>query len=134
MNIFVDSSFFIALLRRSDAHHKRAVRALKDAEQTPGIFYTSYPVIDETATVLSMRVSKKTAIAFLHATARDDFPVILAVDDAVRQEGFHLFEHTADKDVSMVDCFSAVLMHTHGISQCFTFDRQFKKLGFEALE
>lgn len=81
-----------------------------------------------------MRVSKKTAIAFLHATARDDFPLILAVDDPTRREGHHLFEHATDKDVSMVDCYSAVLMRRYGITHCFTFDRQFKKPGFETLE
>lgn len=80
--------------------------------------------------MLSMRVSKKAAIAFLHAAARDDFPLILEVDDAVRREGHHLFEHTADKNISMVDCYSAGLMQRQGIARCFTFDRQFKKLGF----
>ena len=134
MHVFVDSSFYISLLRKDDRNHTRAKEALEDAAKQSAVFYTSQYVIDETATVLSMRVSKASAVALLNATEEEDFPVILGVDEAIRQQGSAIFRETKDKDISMVDCYCAALMKQHAIIKCFTFDKQFKQLGFKIIE
>ena len=134
MNVFVDSSFYISLLRQEDRNHARAKDALGDAATQSAVFYTSQYVIDETATVLSMRVSKASAVAFLNATEEEDFPIILAVDEEVRRQGYAIFRVAKDKDISMVDCYCAALMKRHAIFKCLTFDKQFIQLGFRIIE
>ena len=133
MKAFVDSSFYISLLRQDDSNHARAKRILQESAGRPLVFYTSFLIIDEVATVLSMRVSKKDAIAWLAATEQADFPIILNTDETVRQNARALFKKITDKNISMVDCYCAILMKQNGIQTCFTFDAQFKKLGFEIL-
>ncbi|MDO8505577.1 MAG: PIN domain-containing protein [bacterium] len=134
MNLFVDSSFYISLLRQDDRNHNRAKEALEDEAKQSAVFYTSQYVIDETATVLSMRVSKTSAVAFLNATEEEDFPIILGVDEEVRRQGYAIFREAKDKDISMVDCYCAALMKKHAISKCLTFDKQFTQLGFKIIE
>ncbi len=86
------------------------------------------------ATVLSMRVSKLDAVAFLTTTEHEDFPILLAVDEAARHSAYRLFKKITDKDISMIDCYSAILMKQNNLQNCFTFDQQFIKLGFKILE
>ncbi|MFA4845586.1 MAG: PIN domain-containing protein [Patescibacteria group bacterium] len=133
MKAFIDSSFFISLIRKDDSNHEKALRILRGLKDAPVIFFTSHYVIDEVATVLSMRVSKSSATNFLHSTTEDDFPMILSLDTDTRDRGRRLFQNQQDKNISMIDCYCAVLMHSQKIKKCFTFDKQFKKLGFEIL-
>lgn len=133
MKAFVDTSFYISLLRKDDSNHERAKKILLSFKDKPLILYTSHYIIDEVATVISMRVEKEVALRFLQSVQEDDFPLILCVDDFVRQEAYRIFSHARTKNISMVDCYSAALMRQEGIKTCFSFDKQFRVLGFEIL-
>lgn len=130
---FIDSNFFIALLKQNDECHQKAQRVLFAVKDNPIVFYTSYYIVDETATVLSMRISKGTANQFLQSLADTDFPILLEVNNELRLQSYKLFTTLDDKNISIIDCYSAVLMKMHDIKRCFTFDYHFKKLGFEIL-
>lgn len=131
MKVFVDANFFISLLKEDDINHQKAKTILKDYEKKSIIFHTSFYIIDETATILSMRLSKAAAVGFLHEIESSDFLVTLPVTEFLREKTYQFFQGVKDKDISMIDCYSAVLMKEHGISTCLTFDKQFKKMGFQ---
>lgn len=133
MIFFIDTSFFIALIKQNDPHHQKARQFLDHVQNNSIVFYTSYYIIDEAATVLSMRVSKIRAVQFLKSLKDDDFPIILEVNEKIRKEAYQLFQRIKDKNISMIDCYSAELMKSKKIKQCLTFDQHFKKLGFDIL-
>ena len=133
MKAFIDSNFFIALSNKIDSTHKKALKILKKIQNSNIDFYTSYHIIDEVLTVLSQRLSKKEAIIFLLAIKESNFPIILDVDEGVREKSYKLFKKIKIKDISMIDCYSAILMKQNRIKKCFTFDNHFQKLGFETL-
>mgnify|MGYP001606151358 CR=1 FL=1 len=133
MKAFIDSSFYISLIRSDDQNHKRALQTIDTFKNEAVIFFTSQFVVDEVATVLSMRVSKTVSVQFLKETTQEDFPIILPLDFFLQEEGRKLFMKQKDKNISMIDCYSAIQMRHQGIRKCFTFDRQFKKMGFEIL-
>ena len=133
MKAFIDSNFFIALSNKTDSTHKKALKILKKIQNSNIDFYTSYHIIDEVLTVLSQRLSKKEAIIFLLAIKESNFPIILDVDEGVREKSYKLFKKIKIKDISMIDCYSAILMKQNRIKKCFTFDNHFQKLGFETL-
>ncbi|TSC55809.1 MAG: PilT domain-containing protein [Parcubacteria group bacterium Gr01-1014_18] len=131
MRIFVDTSFYIALLRQDDTQHKKATAILDKLDHTDAILYTSHFVIDETVTVLSMRVSKKEANKFLDTVLQKDFPMILDMDSALRKTSHDFFRSLKNKNISMIDCHSVILMNHKNIEYCLTFDDHFKKMGFK---
>ena len=134
MRIFIDSNFFIALSKEDDSTHQKAQNALKNSQNERNIiFYTSYYVIDEVITVLSQHLSKKEAIEFLSSIDDAGFPIILEVDKDTRVKAYKFFKKTQDKNIGMIDCYSAILMKANKIKKCFTFDKHFKKLGFKIL-
>ena len=49
------------------------------------------------------------------------------------QSGSALFTQRLDKDWSLTDCISFVVMRQHGITEALTGDRHFEQAGFKAL-
>ena len=48
-------------------------------------------------------------------------------------EGFDLYCRRPDKDWSLTDCVSFVVMQQRGLREAFTADRHFEQAGFVAL-
>jgi uncharacterized protein len=54
-------------------------------------------------------------------------------DTRLFQRGVDLFEQRQDKDWSLTDCLSFVVMRDEGISQALTGDEHFEQAGCTAL-
>jgi predicted nucleic acid-binding protein len=52
------------------------------------------------------------------------------IDQATDAEAWMLLEHTADKDWSLVDAASFVLMRRFGVNEAFITDHHFNQAGF----
>jgi uncharacterized protein len=52
------------------------------------------------------------------------------VGEDLLRRGFSLLRDRPDKDYSLTDCVSFVLMRERGISVAFAFDRHFEQEGF----
>ena len=49
------------------------------------------------------------------------------------QEGVQLYNARPDKDWSLTDCISFVVMQEHGLTDALTGDHHFEQAGFTAL-
>ncbi len=58
---------------------------------------------------------------------------LLKVDAEVLTESWELFKQRREIPLSLTDCTSAVLARRHGIADIFTYDSDFRALGFVAL-
>lgn len=133
MKAFIDSSFFISCIKHDDKNHKKAQRIADDLKSKSFALYTSYYIIDETASILSMIVSKQVAVDFLESVKSDVFPIILEINQKIRSKTYRFFKTIENKNIGMTDCYSALLMKENKIKKCFTFDKHFRDLGFEIL-
>ncbi len=132
-SILIDTNAFIALLRENDVNHKRARDlALKiDREKWEAII-TDY-IIDETYTGLLTRVSFPAALQFDERLRSGLWRIELIIPErfAGAQEVFR--RYNKDKKWSFTDCTSYVVMKELKINQIFTFDDNFKQMGFKVL-
>jgi predicted nucleic acid-binding protein len=55
------------------------------------------------------------------------------VDEKLFQEGWQFFQIHKDKDYSLTDCISFVVMKKLGIETAFAFDQHFVQAGFQKL-
>ena len=113
---FFDANFWIALFDADDSQHNKAVRLF---DKEPGFAITEYCVL-ETATILTLKCGKETAIRFLtHIGDNADVTVVLSTpvfyDGTVR-----LFQEISDKKLSFVDMSLLVLSEFHDV---ITFDK-----------
>ncbi len=82
--------------------------------------------------------------AYCHPSDRADFVAlyralvnhprvrIISANTTLFQRGVDLFEQRPDKDWSLVDCISFVLMHDEGLTEALTGDKHFEQAGFHA--
>jgi uncharacterized protein len=126
---FADTSFYLALLDVRDELHERA---LVESKLNRPIVTTEFVILelgnacaraedheDFLAVLAGMRASSRTAIVPLHPQ--------------LRQRGLDLFASRADKNWSLTDCTSFVVMYDQAIHESLTSDRHFEQAGFKAL-
>jgi uncharacterized protein len=128
--VFADAFFFFALLSERDRAHADAVAFLAKLQ---GELLTTEWVLIEVADGISSEASRASFVTF-HETVRND-PSIQIVPASAQSfaEGLDLYSSRLDKDWSLTDCISFVLMEREGISDALTADRHFRQAGFRTL-
>lgn len=58
---------------------------------------------------------------------------IVSVDAELFESGLARYESRPDKDWSLTDCISFVVMERHGVADALTGDHHFTQAGFRAL-
>lgn len=130
MEIFVDTSAFVAIVNRSDQYHQKAKEFVTALE--PSVkFHTSNYIIDETITRIRMRAGHKPALNFGKGIFTSRIYRIHYIDESIEREAFKIFEKYQDQKLSFTDCTSIALMRRLGITKIFAFDEDFVALGFE---
>jgi uncharacterized protein len=129
MRIFVDTSAWFALRNRRDENHERAVQFLKKLSGKRLALATSDFVLDETVTLLRMRLSHADAVAFLDLCHENPRISIFHAPVEVIQQAESIFRRFSDKTWSFTDCVSFVCMDQLRIDSAFAFDRHFREYG-----
>ena len=129
MRIFLDTSYYVALLNPRDQWHKRAVNAIKAQDE----LITSSLVINETVSLLQARGHFSAAVEFLREARMSPTLHIVHIDPALQAEAWDLFARWGSAGANAVDCASFAVMHRMGIRKAATFDAHFRSAGFEIL-
>jgi hypothetical protein len=128
--IFADTFYFLAILNRHDAAHARA-RSV--AGELTGPILTTEWVLTEVADAMSARRVRQLFLRLLENLRADPNCTIVPATAMLFAEGVQLYARRPDKEWTLTDCISFVVMQQHGISQALTGDRHFEQAGFQAL-
>ena len=128
--IFADSFYFLALLNRDDAAHDRA-REL--SEELTGPLLTTAWVLTETADAMAAPGDRQGFLYLLDALAADPNCTIISPTQALFEDGLNLYANRLDKDWTLTDCISFVVMEQHNVTEALTGDRHFEQAGFKAM-
>ncbi|MCC6361089.1 MAG: type II toxin-antitoxin system VapC family toxin [Phycisphaerales bacterium] len=128
--VFADSYYYLALLNRRDAGHAAAVDW---ARQPTGTILTTDWILNEVGDALAVSHMRRTFPAFVSALRSSPDVSIVAFSRGVLDRALALYELRADKEWSLTDCVSFIVMWDAGISDALTADRHFEQAGFVAL-
>jgi predicted nucleic acid-binding protein len=131
--VFVDSAAWIALLHSGDGLHPRAVevyRRLIAGGRTP---LTASLVLVEVASAFAARAHRRLALELADRYRETRIGELVWVDEDLYRRGRHLYRERSDKDWSLVDCVSFLVMRERGIAEAFTSDHHFEQAGFTKL-
>jgi predicted nucleic acid-binding protein len=129
MTLFADTFYFLALLNPKDRAHTKATAH----SVGPGQVLTTEWVITELADAMASRV-KRHGFVTLYRLLRADLNVdIVPVNSGLFARGIELYSARTDKDWSLTDCISFVVMRDRGITDALTGDHHFEQAGFNAL-
>lgn len=128
--IFADTVFFLALAQPRDALHARAT-AWAHAVTEP-LLVTEY-VLWETINALSKVIDRPKAHALLaHVRSAENCEIVPASPELF-EAGVRLHAERSDKEWSLTDCISFVVLRRRGLRRVLTFDHHFEQAAFEAL-
>jgi predicted nucleic acid-binding protein len=127
MQLLIDTDFLIALIKEDDKNHLRSVnklRGLKDAL----IFITPF-TIPETVTVLSYKVSQKSAQKFLRET-REKF-IELPLNEEVVALTDKIFLTQNKKGISWIDCLNVAIVKYYKLEGILSYDKFYSRVGIK---
>lgn len=131
--LFVDTSFFIALLNKDDNDHTQALALQGQLATQTFRKYTSEYVLLELGDGLSRLRFRHLAIQLIDFVYSDaTFEIVPASSDRFIK-AHTLFKHRPDKEWGLTDCTSFVIMQEFGLEAALTVDHHFQQAGFRAL-
>lgn len=129
--VFLDTGYVLALELSNDQNHLAALSHWQEAgANLPPLLTTSY-VFDEVVTYFNSRHHHAKAVQVGSSLLTSPSVELLQVDEPLFQTAWSYFQQHDDKDYSLTDCISFVLMHQRGIDRAYAFDRHFVQAGFQ---
>jgi uncharacterized protein len=126
---FADTFYYLALLNPADEAHelRRFTRGFA------GVMVTTDWVVTELADGLCGATNRKIAIKFVDSLRADAAVRIVPASRRLLEKGWGLYRRMPDKEWSLTDCISFVVMRELRISDALTADRHFQQVGFNTL-
>jgi uncharacterized protein len=131
--IFLDTSFSIALSSVTDRNHVRAVQLANQIETDKTRLVTTQAILLEIGNALSNQRHRVAAIQLLESLETDPSVEVVLFTNSLSKLAFNLFKQREDKEWGLVDCISFIVMQDRGITDALTADTHFQQAGFRAL-
>lgn len=128
--VFADTFYFLAILNGRDPAHGRAIAF---AAAFSGQMLTTAWVLMEVADAMSDPRNRGEFVDLLKDLRSDPLMQIVPPDVSQFDDGVRLYASRADKDWSLTDCISFLVMRREGITEALTGDHHFEQAGFMAL-
>lgn len=131
--IFVDTSAWVAAFVDRDQHHEDAAGEIGKLLEDGRMFLTTDYVFDETVTRLRYEGGHDKAVQVGEQLLASRVARVVDVGRELRSEAWRLFKKCKDQELSFTDCTSFATMRKFGLTEAFTFDGDFQRMGFLAL-
>lgn len=130
-SVFLDTGYVIALELASDQHHQAALKHWRSiAKSLPLLVTTSY-VFDEIVTFFNSRGHHAKAVEIGNRLLNSPSIRLVHVGEDLFQAGWDYFQKSKDREYSLTDCISFLMMEEFGIDTAFAFDKHFVQAGFK---
>jgi predicted nucleic acid-binding protein len=130
--LFIDTSGWANLIDISQPFHPLSAKIYQNARsQKHKIITTSYIITELVALLASpLRVPRPKAIAFIQSLKTSPYVEVLYISKEIDTKAWELLTQRQDKEWSLVDCSSFIVMQERKISESLTSDHHFEQAGF----
>jgi len=128
---FVDTSYWIALELADDQNHDPAQAKWNSLDLVNTDFVTTTYVFDEAITFLNSRNAHRTAVELGDSILLSPRIELVHIDEDLFFEGWEFFQRHRDKEYSLTDCISFIVMKQRKLTTALTFDKDFSQAGFQ---
>jgi predicted nucleic acid-binding protein len=128
--VFADTFFFFAYLSSRDRAHRKAVEYFDtvDAE-----LITTEAVLTELADGLTTPPHRKLFVEFYDELRSSSDVRIISTDGPLFRAALELYRSRLDKEWSLTDCISFVVMQREDLKEALTGDHHFEQAGLIVL-
>lgn len=134
-DLFADTSGWGNLVDPTQPYHALATRFYRAARQQGRQIITTNYVITELISLMTspLRIPRPSIISFVESLKAAPHVEIIHVNPVLDAAAWQLLKQRPDKEWSLVDCTSFVLMQQRGIIEALTTDHHFEQAGFVRL-
>jgi predicted nucleic acid-binding protein len=94
---------------------------------------TTWAILVEVGNALSKVRYRDAAIRLLSSLRADPRVEVMALSDELLEQALKLYSERPDKEWSLTDCVSFVVMQARSMTDALTTDEHFQQAGFRAL-
>jgi uncharacterized protein len=133
--VFVDTAGWAALFVRTEPQHEASATLFRSWRRQGRRLVTTNYVLTEVVALLTspLRVPRDVQFRYVDGIRSATYVEVIHVDAPVDAEGWALLRERPDKDWSLVDAVSFVVMRQRGISEALTTDQHFAQAGLVRL-
>ena len=133
--VFADTSGWASFFLEDDRHHAKAFSLIAQWKQQNQRVVTTNYVLSELIVLLSnSRGQQRPAVInYIETIRSDDWIEIVHIDESVDKKAWQLLADRLDKQWSLVDAVSFVVMRERDITKALTTDKHFEQDGFVRL-
>ena len=131
--LFADTSGWMACADKHDPLHKNALAARQDWLQSGGTLLTTDYIVDETLTLLRMRLGLPPAKIWWESISASPRVRIRHLSGDILESARTQFFKFRDKTFSFTDRTSFAVMKSEKIKRALTTDHHFAQAGFQCL-
>jgi len=128
--VSADTSFYVAMLNEDDAFHAKADQF---ARGFGGETITTEYVLVELGNWLSPAATRQDFPRLVAELFADPQTIVVPSERSLLSEGIRLYARRPDKDWSVTDCISFVVMSRFGLRDALAADHHFEQARFNAL-
>ena len=128
--VFLDTSYILALELANDRNHIKTKKHWQQlGKNLPQIVTTTY-IFDEIVTYFNSRNHHAKEVLVGNSLLQSAFMEIIYVDRQLFDAGWQYFQKYQDKQYSLTDCISFIVMNRENITLAFSLDKHFSQAGF----
>jgi len=133
--IFVDTAGWGHLVDPTQGYHSLATKIYRGRRQQGYKFVATNYILAELVALLTspLRIPRLSVIAFIERLKVSPHVVIVHIDTTLDQQAWQLLTERPDKEWSLVDCSSFVVMQQRGTMEALTTDHNFEQAGYVCL-
>ncbi len=128
--VFADSFYFLARLNRDDAAHEQAVQ-IGTQETRPSV--TTACVLTEVGDAMSSPANRPAFLRLLEVLQSSPDVKVIPATAELFDRGVQLYAERPDKEWSLTDCISFVVITDENLTDALTGDHHFEQAGFRLL-
>jgi predicted nucleic acid-binding protein len=131
MDVFIDTSAFIAVVNAGDKSHEIAMDTWRQILSSDDELVTTNYILVETNALLQHRMGMKAVRVF----EREIAPALDVkwVEEQQHRAGMSALLVSGRRKLSLVDCVSFEVMRSFGLRHHFSFDKHFAEQGFVSI-
>jgi uncharacterized protein len=124
--VFADTVFYLALTNPRDQY---AAAATQFTAEFSGAFVTTAWVLTEVANALARGPNRALFLELYRDLADDGRVTIVPPTQDLFAQGIELYAQRPDKEWSLTDCISFIVMRQYGLTDALTADHHYEQAG-----
>ena len=128
--VFADTSFFVAAIGPRDQYHRQAVEFMRGYDGQ--VVTTDFVLIEFGNYLYRVKDRPFFGPVLRNIQANPQYEIVTASRELL-ERGIERYLARPDKEWSLTDCISFVVMEEHGVTEALTSDGDFEQAGFRKL-